>query len=169
MFENLSADPIMELPFGLKGRVFRGRMPYSLFDLRGAVIAAAARAGVDVVVLLAEDDECLLRTDHDLAALYKERGWSVLKMPIADQGVPAEASVELFRSCVFEARACADGGRNVLVHCLAGVGRTGLFLACLARVVLGLEPEAAIDWVRKYVPGAVEVEEQRRFVGTVVL
>ncbi|HEX7603710.1 MAG TPA: protein-tyrosine phosphatase family protein [Polyangiaceae bacterium] len=169
MFDKVREDPVTELPFGLKGRVFRGAMPYSMFDAKGAVLDAAARDGVDVVVLLAEDDECVQQTDLDLVALYEARGWTVLKMPVVDQSVSGVEAHAVFRERVLEARALANGGRHILVHCLAGVGRTGTFLACLARVVRGLEPAAAIGWVREYVPGAVEREEQALLVERVVL
>ena len=43
----------------------------------------------------------------------------------------------------------------LVVHCHAGMGRTGLFLACLAQRALHMSPVEAIDWVRSYVPGAL--------------
>lgn len=58
MFDAVREPPLTELPLGLKGKVFRGAMPFSLFDPKGAVLEAAARAGIDVVVLLAEEAEC---------------------------------------------------------------------------------------------------------------
>jgi protein-tyrosine phosphatase len=169
MFDHDPRDPITELPFGLNGRLYRGAMPYSLFDPRGAVLDAAGRAGVDVVVLLAEAAECVAQTDRDLVALYEARGWTVIHAPIVDQSVPRAEARPAFCTSVHQATAFAEAGRHVLVHCLAGVGRTGTFLACLARVVRGLEPDAAIAWVREYVPGAVEREEQARFVREVEL
>src|ERR1039458_1843443 len=117
MFDDAPAEPITELPFGMAGRIYRGSMPYSLFDPKGAVLDAASRAGVDVVVLLAERDECVAQTDRDLAALYGARGWTVLHMPIVDQGVPTDDSHALFRDGVHEAHALAEAGRHVLVHC----------------------------------------------------
>jgi protein-tyrosine phosphatase len=35
-------------------------------------------------------------------------------------------------------------GNNILIHCHAGLGRTGLFVAYLAKRVLGLSSEEAI-------------------------
>jgi protein tyrosine phosphatase domain-containing protein 1 len=51
-------------------------------------------------------------------------------------------------------------GKHLVVHCYAGLGRTGMFLACLARQALGLQAEESIRWVRSYVPGAIETAAQ---------
>lgn len=53
---------------------------------------------------------------------------------------------------------------RVEVACGGGIGRTGTALATLC-VFEGMEPRAAVDWVRKhYHPRAVEVPWQRRFL-----
>jgi protein-tyrosine phosphatase len=55
-------------------------------------------------------------------------------------------------------------GRHVAVHCRAGMGRTGMFAACLAREVLGLSGNEALVWIRRLVPGAVETRGQEDLV-----
>jgi hypothetical protein len=53
---------------------------------------------------------------------------------------------------------------RVEVACGGGVGRTGTALAAMC-VLEGLEPDAAVDWVRRhYHPRAVEVPWQRRYL-----
>jgi hypothetical protein len=44
------------------------------------------------------------------------------------------------------------------------VGRTGIFLACLAKDALNLEGWDAIKWVRQSIPGAMENSYQEDFV-----
>jgi len=51
----------------------------------------------------------------------------------------------------------------VLVHCLAGRGRTGTMLACYL-VWKGWKPEEAIREVRKARPGAIETIEQEEAI-----
>ena len=51
-----------------------------------------------------------------------------------------------------------------MVHCLAGVGRTGMFLASLAKLGMGYSSEDAVRWVREYIPGAIEIPEQEQLV-----
>jgi protein-tyrosine phosphatase len=58
----------------------------------------------------------------------------------------------------------ARSGRNIVIHCYAGIGRTGLLASYLAKEILGLSGLEAIRWVRKYIPGAVEAPEQRQLI-----
>ncbi|MFH1702212.1 MAG: protein-tyrosine phosphatase family protein [Nitrospirota bacterium] len=50
------------------------------------------------------------------------------------------------------------------MHCSAGVGRTGLFATCLARKILDLSGVDAIKWVRRFIPMAIETNEQCQMV-----
>lgn len=53
-------------------------------------------------------------------------------------------------------------GHDVYVGCMGGIGRTGLFLAVLAKT-LGIKDP--VGWVRKnYMPHAVETAQQKRYV-----
>ena len=58
----------------------------------------------------------------------------------------------------------ARSGENLVIHCHAGVGRTGIFAACMAQDVLGLSADEAINWVRQSIPFAVETAYQQQFV-----
>ena len=51
-----------------------------------------------------------------------------------------------------------------MIHCSAGIGRNGLFTAYLAKRRLGLSGAEALQWVRCYIPRAVETPEQQRLV-----
>lgn len=53
-------------------------------------------------------------------------------------------------------------GESVYVGCMGGIGRTGLFLACVAKILGVRDP---VGYVRRYYhPSAVETEAQRAFV-----
>ena len=72
--------------------------------------------------------------------------------------------LEALRPAVQAAYELARDGKNIAIHCHAGVGRTGMFAACLARETLGLTGEQAISWVRERILNAVENLEQRDVV-----
>jgi protein-tyrosine phosphatase len=151
-----------ELPFGLAGRVFRSRMPYSDFDPTGLAWEAAQREGVRTIYLLAQEGEYLSRTGRDLRRFYEEQGIRVVHLPIPDSGLPPD--LEALADAVQSACARARSGENLVIHCYAGVGRTGLFAALMARKILGLDGTQAIAWVQRWVPGAVETDAQQRLV-----
>jgi protein-tyrosine phosphatase len=153
--------PLTELPFGLPGRLFRSPMPFGPYDLPGEVYDQFRQERISVVVLLATEDECLQKTGRNLRELYRQEGFTVLYLPIPDFGVPAK---EDLAQAVMETITYAQAGHHIAVHCLAGIGRTGLFIACLAKRVLGLSGSEALQWVRSSLPRAIETAEQQRLV-----
>ncbi len=155
-------DHLTELPFGLAGRVFRSPMPFRPGDEQGLLFQEYLQAGISTVVVVAEAEECFRRTGRDLLAFYSQQGMQVICYPIRDFSVPASKE-ELGRvlEAVLEK---ARSGSNVAVHCNAGYGRTGTFLACLARHAFGFDGQRAIDWVREYVPPALENPDQLQYV-----
>lgn len=153
--------PIIELPFGLPGKIYRSAMPYGLYDRGGSIFPAYLEAKVSAVVVLAEADEIIEKSGRDLLKLYRQQGMDILHLPIQDYNIPDSI---LLRQVVDQALALARKGKNVVVHCFGGIGRSGMFLACMAKIVFNITGEEAIAWVREYVPGAVETDSQRQFV-----
>lgn len=150
------------LPYGLPGAIFRSPMPFSqYYDRDRTLVSAYQAAGVEMVVVLSPWDEASYLTGHDLKAEYESLGLETLYLPMPDFGVPKEGAL---REALGEVLAAAQAGKVIAIHCHAGIGRTGLFAACLAKVVLGLEGEAAVAWVRQAVPTAVESQAQYRFI-----
>lgn len=152
---------IVELPFDLPGRVLSSPMPLSSYDPQGNILDEYHRAGASAVVVLAEHDEILEAAGVDLLQVYAQQGMEVFSVPIPDFGVPRSAGFSMQVSRVV---AAARQGRTVAVHCHGGRGRTGLFLACMAKQVKGMPADQAIQWVREYIPEAVETPEQVRFI-----
>jgi hypothetical protein len=152
---------VIELPFGLPGRIFRSPMPYGPYDPQGIVLGRFRQEQIAVIMLLASDEECIYKAGRHLRMLYQQEGWQVLYLPIPDFGVPAKADLERGVQSTIE---LARTGQHIAVHCSAGIGRTGLFTACLAKHVLGLSGEDAIAWIRRYIPGAVETSIQKQLV-----
>ncbi len=152
---------LTELPFNLRGHIFGGVMPYGYFDPSGDCLLEYKPKGIQVIVFLAEQDECLRIAGRDLVRFYKKEGYEVIHLPIPDMGVPSIEELEEVSTLVIEK---AKAGQNILIHCHAGVGRTGVFMAHLAKRIFGFSGRQAIQWVRQYIPNALESEEQTNFV-----
>lgn len=137
-------------------------MPFGTCDPEARVLEEYQRAGVTTIVLLASDSECMDKAGRNLRQLYADQGYKVIYFPIEDFSIPP-SSEELDRT-INKVLECARKGENIAIHCSAGIGRTGLFTACLAARVLDCSADGAIQWIRRYIPGAVETYEQEEFV-----
>ena len=87
-------------------------------------------------------------------------GFRMHHFPVADFQAPSPGQIDAFTACVDRELA---GGRAVVVHCGAGLGRTGTMLACYL-VSRGSGAEEAIAEIRRLRPFSVETQVQRRAV-----
>jgi protein-tyrosine phosphatase len=157
----MSLTPLTKLPLPLPGHIFGSPMPFGDYDPEGKAFLKFKEQKISLIVLLAEEEECLRKAGRNLKTLYIKEGFQVIHIPIPDFNVPSKEDLEqAVQITVEQARA----GCHVAIHCHAGIGRTGLFAAYLAKNVLGLSGEEAIRWVRKYIPGAVETREQKQLI-----
>jgi protein-tyrosine phosphatase len=102
--------------------------------------------GIETVVsLLTKDEESELGVQEEAAEVAKQ-GIKFISFPIPDRGIPGSttSAFEMLDAVHSE----LHRGKNVLVHCRQGIGRTGLVAASLL-VMDGTEPHAAIEEVSK--------------------
>ena len=86
-------------------------------------------AGINVVVSLLTNAEI---TELELDAegmLCDESGVEFHRLPIEDRGVPGSRRGAI--DCVDMIRSRIAEGRNVGIHCRAGIGRSALIAACV--------------------------------------
>ncbi len=88
-----------------------------------------------------------------------------LHLPIADMQTPGEATHSAWRAYGARLNQALAQGERVLVHCAAGLGRTGMLVAKLL-VMQGMPAEEAIAQVRAARPGTIETEAQANWVKT---
>ena len=101
-----------------------------------------------LVLTLNEPAEFELLGVPDFARDLEASGLPWRNLPIPDGGIPDAAFERQWVAVGAQARDCIRGGSLVVIHCRAGLGRTGTIAARLL-VELGMEPRAAIDLVRK--------------------
>lgn len=120
--------------------------------------------GADTVVSLlevAEEQELNLGTERTEAQAH---GMKFQSFPIPDRDVPssprelAAALEQIYHELL--------AGRNVVLHCRQGIGRTGLVAACLL-LEAGYKPASAVALLSEARGVAVpETQEQRRWLDT---
>jgi len=115
--------------------------------------------GVDAIISLTEDP--LPRE------WISEAGLEYRHMPLEDHATP---DPDVLKQIVDELLDLIDSGKRVLVHCAAGLGRTGVVLAAYLVAAKGVSGEEAIKIVRDLRPGSIEpnqewsvIEFQRRY------
>jgi len=136
----------LALPAAVSGRVFLSGMP-GRFEQWESFLSRARHAGVAHVVCLTPLYEIASVSPDYHDALEHDTfpcGWEHL--PMRDFGVALEA--QAFHDGVDRlARRVLDGD-TVLIHCAAGIGRTGTVAACLLKR-LGVPTEQALQRVRE--------------------
>jgi protein-tyrosine phosphatase len=125
-------------------------------------IAKWKQSGINSVLSLLTPEE---ESDLDLrgeAGEVRAQGVEFTSFPIPDRQIPRSESK--FSQVLVRIARDLSAGRNVLVHCRQGIGRSGLAAACLL-VKNGLSPGAAVDSVSaaRGLP-VPETTEQREWI-----
>lgn len=153
---------------GLPGRLGLTRAPGAWW--LGRLGPDPDALGEDLRLLAEEHGATLLVTllsRRELAGLgdvkeeARAHGLAWLHHPIPDMEPPASPAAAA--TLVAQLTTHLEGGRTAVLHCLAGLGRTGTVAACLL-VSRGRGAEGAISLVRTVRPGAVQTGAQAAFV-----
>lgn len=115
--------------------------------------------GIDAIISL---------TEQPLPREWVERlGIEYAHFPIEDHSAP---DPETLKKIIDEVLALASGGKKLLIHCAAGLGRTGTVLAAYLVASKEVSGDKAIKIVRRLRPGSIEpiqefsvLEFQRRY------
>jgi hypothetical protein len=86
-----------------------------------------------------------------------------IEMPIEDASIPDADWERSWDTEGPKIRAVLSRGGKICVHCMGGLGRTGLIVARIL-IEFGQEPELAISMVRQARPGAIETRGQEDYL-----
>jgi len=150
----------VDLPPEVGGRLFLHSLP-ARHEAWADFVAAAQAHGLGRIVSLTADAEIAQRSPAYAAAIRRgELPCARVSFPVPDYGVPTDRA--RFAALARDVAAGLRTGERVLVHCGAGIGRTGTFAACVL-VALGLGAAEALATVRA-AGSAPETSEQLALV-----
>ena len=150
----------VQLDHTLRGHLYLHSMPGHYEELSD-FIAEARHSGIDVIVCLTSHDEIDAKSPYYAAAMeYGTFDFQVEYLPVPDFGVPPDR--EQYAACVRRMAGVLHRGRNILIHCAAGIGRTGTFAVCLL-IALGMDKQIAEKAIL-HADSMPETDEQKAFI-----
>ena len=127
------------------GELWLGSMP-GRFERWAEFVAEAKRRRLCLVVSLAPPEEIASLSPAYWQAIGEgSLACRWLNLPMQNYGLPAD--LDGFREGIGQAAERLLAGDSVMMHCAAGIGRTGAAAACLLKR-LGLPTEEAMQRVR---------------------
>lgn len=142
--------------FGMSGRWER--------DLTSDLHVLREKYGTDTLVSVMEEHEY---GGYGIPELFEHdliEDIEILRFAIEDMNVPKEAEAEEYEALIKEIVRRLKSGKNVVVHCRGGLGRTGTVAACVLVALEHHTADEAIDTVRYARKGTVQTRDQEDFV-----
>lgn len=115
----------------------------------------------DILITLIEKHEFSFLHIDNLFSELDSLGIQHIWFPIKDESVPD--SLDIFIPLVKQIIHLTSLGKTVIIHCRAGLGRTGMVVACCL-VALGYTPKSSIELVRKTREYTIETQEQEEYI-----
>ncbi len=126
-------------------------------------IGSIAEWGATAVLTLNETSELQWLGVDGLGAAVSAAGMQWWHCPIVDFRAPGPDFEAVWQPVGPSIEERLLSGERILIHCLAGLGRTGTIAARLL-MEQGMAPQDAIGRVRMARPGSIQSDEQMRYL-----
>jgi len=135
-----------QIPLSRPGRLFTSPMPYGAYDPGNRLLRIYRQFQVEHVFMLVTDEELRQKARRDLHRHYTARGMTYSQYPLRDFQAPA---LPMLKDLVTEALDRLQT-QTVAIHCHAGVGRTAIAVACVARCLHQCSAHEALRLVQNH-------------------
>ena len=154
---------------GFKGgtAIYLGSAPGYSFYTKDKIISNLKEikyTGIKKIFMLSTDSDFTKNYGevNFLKGIYNKMGISIVRYPITDFSTPDKNDLVKVKKLVDNILVSVKKD-DIMIHCNAGLGRTGMIMACVY-VRLGYTAGQAIYQVRKVRPGTVETISQEDFI-----
>lgn len=151
---------ILAVPGG--GQLVLSAQP-ARFSNPDEALDAYRRVGAGLVVSLLPDHELQALGLQQLPHQCAQRGLQWGHCPVEDFSVPGAAFDAGWKTIAAKVQSLLTQGQAVVLHCRAGLGRTGTVAARIL-IEAGMSAPDAVDLVRATRPGSIETPEQEAYL-----
>ena len=117
---------------------------------------------INCIVSLITKDELKKLDINDFDKTITEYGFEHYSVEIQDLGIPSTNQLGTFKILTKNIIVAIKTEKKVLIHCNAGLGRSGLLAGILIKEMTDINHP--IDYIRKFRKGAIETKEQEEFI-----
>ena len=146
-----------QIPLSVPGALYVSPMPFGAYDPGDDLLKIYKHHAVNHVFVLVTDDELARKSRRNLLKKYDAAHIAYSRFVLKDLIAP---SLEVVHELTCAARTMLNTER-IVVHCHAGVGRTGIAVCCITMAVEGWSAETAIAHVSQFMTINITVDQRR--------
>ena len=118
---------------------------------------------IDTLFTLIDDAELNSLGGKGLSQLLEINQIRWHQLPISNFSIPEKKQKDLLIQTVKELVDDLINNKNILIHCMAGLGRSGMVAAIVLREI-GVNTQLSISTIRDARPGAIETTSQVDYI-----